>query len=72
MAPDFRPPPTPSVTVQAEALRVAFPGYIVNVIARRGDDPRYEVVSRDGRNPYCLISADAGEIWRELRTARAR
>ena len=24
------------------------------------------VVNRDGGNPYCLISTDALEIWREL------
>ena len=24
----------------------------------------YEAVSRDGSNPYCLISTDASEIWR--------
>jgi hypothetical protein len=60
-------PPSPSAHVQAAALRAAFPGYIVNVITRWGDQPRFEAVSRDGGSPYCLISADAREIWRELR-----
>ena len=55
--------------VQAAALRTAFPHYIVNVAARRGGKPRFEVVSRNGGNPYCLISEDAHEIWRELRAA---
>jgi hypothetical protein len=54
-------------TAQAAALRAAFPQYAVNVLHRRGDRPRFELVSRDGGNPYCLISADAVEIWRELR-----
>lgn len=59
-------PPPPAVAVQAAALRAAFPAYTVNVIQRRGDQPRFEVISRDGRSPYCLISSDASEIWREL------
>lgn len=66
-APDFEPPPAPAVRVQAAALRAAFPAYIVNVITSRGERPRFEVVSRDGGSPYCLISSDAREIWRELR-----
>ena len=65
--PDFRPPPPPSTRIQAAALRAAFPSYIVNVIQHRGEPARYEVVSRDGRSPYCLISTDAREIWRELK-----
>jgi hypothetical protein len=61
---DFQPPP--ARIVQLAALRTAFPEYVFNVI--RGDGaPRYEAVSRDGGDPYCLISTDAREIWRELR-----
>lgn len=58
--------PAQSTFVQAAALRAAFPGYTVNVIMRQNDKPRFEVVSRDGGSPYCLISTDAREIWREL------
>ena len=58
----------PVPRVQAAALRAAFPGYVVNVIVRaHGDKPRYELVSRDGGDPYCLISSDVREIWREMR-----
>ncbi len=61
-------PHGPSAHVQAAALRAAFPGYVVNVITRWGDRPRFEVVARDTSvNPYCLISTDAREIWHELR-----
>jgi hypothetical protein len=60
-------PPPPTAHDQAAALRAAFPGYTVNVIARRGDKLRYEAVSRDGSSPYCLISTDAREIWHALR-----
>ena len=61
------PVPSASAHIQAAALRAAFPQYVVNVLARRGDKPRFEVVSRDGGALYCLISDDAREIWRELR-----
>jgi len=57
----------PAALAQAGALRAAFPGYVVNVLLNRGEKPRFEAVSRDGGNPYCLISTDAREIWRELR-----
>jgi hypothetical protein len=61
--------PQPSPHVQAAALRAAFPQYAVNVLTRHGDRPRFEVVTRDGGNPYCLISADAREIWQVLKCA---
>jgi hypothetical protein len=66
-APDSRSPAPPAVATQAAALRAAFPHYAVNVIQHHGEPARYEAVSRDGHNPYCLISTDAREIWRELR-----
>jgi hypothetical protein len=56
-----------AVYFQAAALRATFPGYTVSVLVRRGEKPRFEVVSKDGGSPYCLISTDAREIWRELR-----
>ena len=56
-----------SVPAQADALRVAFPGYVVNVLVSRRDKPRFELVKRNGGDPYCLISSDAQEIWLELR-----
>ena len=59
--------PVPSAMTQAAALRVAFPEYVVNVRMGWRDKPRFEVVSRAGGDPYCLISSDAQEIWRELR-----
>lgn len=59
--------PASSALAQAAALRVAFPGYVVNVLLNRRDKPRFEVVSREGGDPYCLMSSDAQEIWRELR-----
>ena len=60
-------PPASAAHVQAAALRAAFPRYAVNVITRWDNKPRFEVVARDGGDPYCLISDDPREIWRELR-----
>jgi hypothetical protein len=61
-------PSAPAAHVQAAALQAAFPQYVVSVLARRGEKPRFEVVARDtSRGLYCLISTDAREIWRELR-----
>jgi hypothetical protein len=65
--PDLQPPPSRSARVQAAALRAAFPGYMVNVLWNQGEKPRYELVSKTGGDPYCLISSDAREIWRELK-----
>jgi hypothetical protein len=60
-------PPEPTAHVQVTALRTAFPDYTFNLIRRRGERPRFEAVSRDGGDPYCLISDDATEIWQALR-----
>ena len=57
----------PSALAQAATLRAAFPEYVVSVRMGRRDKLRFEVVSREGGDPYCLISSDAQEIWRELR-----
>lgn len=54
--------------VQAAALRKAFPTYSVFVSMWR-DVPRFELVTKDDSNPWCLISDDANEIWRELKGA---
>ena len=63
-------PPAPAAHVQVTALQTAFPDYTFNVIRHRDDKPRFEALSRDGGSPYCLISDDASEIWRELRDLR--
>ena len=52
--------------IQAAALQEAFPSYAVTVSLRQGDRPRFEVVARNDDNPWCVISAHADEIWREL------
>jgi hypothetical protein len=45
----------------AIALGRAFPAYSVRVRWDRGE-PRFEAVSKDDSNLYCLISPDADEI----------
>jgi hypothetical protein len=49
----------------AIALGKAFPSWVVRVRWDRGR-PRFEALAKDGRNPVCLISANAQEIWAEL------
>jgi hypothetical protein len=53
--------------LQAEQLRRAFPGWQIAVQNWAGDRLRIEAVNRDGGDPYCLISSDPCEVWRELR-----
>jgi hypothetical protein len=56
---------TTSSAAQAAALRKAFPAYSV-FVSTTGGVPRFELVAKNDRNPWCLISADADEIWHEL------
>jgi len=60
-------PPAPAAHVQVTALRTAFPDYTFNLIRHRDNKVRFEALSRDGGDPYCLISDDATEIWQALR-----
>jgi hypothetical protein len=57
--------PFESPEAVAMALHQAFPAYSVTV-RRDGREPRYQLVSLDGRNPVCLISPDPDEIRAEL------
>lgn len=64
----FEPSPPPGLSMQAAALRAAFPAYDV-FVTWVGGKHRIEVVrSRGDGNPWCLISTDAREIWQELKT----
>ncbi len=58
----------PDAQVQAEELRAAFPTYRVSLVVH-GDRTRFEAISTDGGNPWCLISADPREICRALKPA---
>ena len=52
----------------AVALHLEFPYYSV-IVRRDRREPRFQLMSKDGRNPWCLISPDAQEIRNELRRA---
>ena len=58
-----QPPQSP--TAVAMALSKAFPGYEV-VVRWDWNEPRYQLRTRDGSNPYCIISPDPDEIRAEL------
>jgi hypothetical protein len=49
----------------AATLRKAFPDYSVTV-RRDGGEPRFQLLAKDDRNPWCVISPDVQEIRREL------
>jgi len=49
------------------ALRAALPGYDV-IVTRHRPACRFEAIRRhgDGPGPWCVISADPADLWREL------
>ena len=55
----------PSFGSQAAELQAAFPSYSVVVTPGR-HRLRFELVTKEDDTPWCLISADAREIWEEL------
>jgi hypothetical protein len=59
-------PETATPRAQAAAIQEAFPSYAVTVSMRPGDRPRFELVTRNDDNPWCLISDNADEIRHEL------
>ena len=64
MTPGAREPARYPEAIAVE-LHQAFPAYRVTV-RRDSGEPRYQLVSLDGRNPVVLISPDPDEIRAEL------
>ena len=61
-----RPAPPPGMLAQLARLRAALPGYDVTLTSYSGRY-RYEAIRRtDGPGPWCVISADPADLWREL------
>ncbi len=62
-----RAPVPPGMPAELAALRAALPGYDV-IITSHSPGYRYEAIRRrdDGPGPWCLISADPEDLWREL------
>ncbi len=64
MTPRAREPERYPEAIAVE-LHHAFPAYRVTVLRDSGE-PRYQLISLDGRNPCVLISPDPDEIRAEL------
>jgi hypothetical protein len=48
------------------ALRAALPGYAVTITSH-SPAYRFEATRRgDGPGPWCVVSTDPGDLWREL------
>jgi hypothetical protein len=59
----------PGALTELAALRLALPGYEV-IITSRHDRYRFEAVRRRGQTgPWCVISSDPADLWRELPAA---
>jgi hypothetical protein len=68
-----RPALTPGVLAELAQLRAALPGYDV-ILTCHGATYRFEATSRPNRTgpgPWCVISTDPADLWREL-TPRTR
>jgi hypothetical protein len=63
-----RPDPTPAMLAELSQLRTALPTYYVTVTSH-SPDYRYEATRRSGSTgagPWCVISTDPADLWREL------
>jgi hypothetical protein len=63
-----RPALTPGMLAELAQLRAALPGYDV-IVTSHSPAYRFEATSRPGRTgpgPWCVISTDPGDLWREL------
>jgi hypothetical protein len=70
-----RPAPTPGMLAELSQLRAALPGYDV-IVTSHSPAYRFEAIRRPGApgpgpEPWCVISADPADLWREL-AARTR
>ena len=56
----------PAMLAQLAQLRAALPGYDVIITSHSGTY-RYEAIRRHhGTGPWCIISTDPTDLWREL------
>ncbi len=61
----------PGILAELAALRAAVPGYDV-IVTTHTPAYRFEAIRRtDAPGPYCVISSDPSDLWREL-APRAR
>ena len=60
----------PGTLTELAALRAALPRYDV-IVTSHSPRYRFEAIRRDdGPGPWCLISSDPADLWRELRCAQ--
>ncbi len=65
-----RAPVPPAILAELAALRAALPGYDV-IVTSHSPAYRYEAIRRtDGPGPWCVISSDPADLWRELTRSR--
>ncbi len=56
----------PGALAEVEALRAALPGYDV-IVTSHSPTCRFEATRREpGPGPWCVISSDPADLWREL------
>jgi hypothetical protein len=57
----------PGILAELSQLRAALPGYDV-IVSSHSPGWRFEAIRRhsDGADPWCVISADPADLWREL------
>ncbi len=62
-----RPGVPPGMLAELAALRAALPGYDV-IVTSHSPGYRFEAIRRrtDGPGPWCVISGDPEDLWREL------
>jgi hypothetical protein len=64
------PAPAPAMLAELSQLRAALPDYDV-IVTSRSPAWRFEAIRRPGvpgpgPEPWCVISADPADLWREL------
>jgi hypothetical protein len=60
--------PPPDMLAEMARLSAELSGYDV-IMTRRGGSRRFEAIRRPGgpeAGPWCVISADSADLWREL------
>ena len=67
-----RPAPTRGMLAELSRLRAALPAYDVTVTSH-SPAYRFEAIRRPGSaglGPWCVISSDPADLWRELAPCR--
>jgi hypothetical protein len=60
-----RPAPTLGILAELSQVHAAPPGYDV-IVTSHSPAYRFEATPRPGPGPWCVISTDPADLWREL------